>query len=204
MRPFNVKLLCSIGLLIGLAVTMGCGSGSDLLDEPGDRYTAFMSLTDAQDDDVLNIDVFFNPDCDGNGVFDDPEPFTDVIAYINIAVSANAPGITLRSYTIEYIPLLSPDSNGVYRLGPDLIDLTDHGSFTIHVSSNGEATFPITCMSMDTKNDLAFHMVTDADLANLEVARYTIRITLHFEDDSLEDRDIIVDRTVDMSSYDNC
>ncbi len=206
MRPFNMKLLCCIGLLMGVAmIILGCGSGGDLLDQPGYRYTAYMTLEDADEENVIEIDIYQIPDCNGDGVTDDPEPFTDVLATINIDVDEDAPGITLKGYTIEYIPLLSPDSGGVYRLGPNLIDLTDHGSFNFHIPSNGTGSFPITCMSYDTKNDLLSHMLTDADLLNLEVARYTIRITLHFEDDYLEDRDIVVDRTVDLSPYyDNC
>ena len=206
MRRFSLKPYCWLLLLAGLVTTLaGCGADGDILEPNTQRYTAFVSsLQDAEEDDVITIDVYRDSDCDDNGTADDPEPWTDVLADITVSVDEKAPGLTLTDYTIQYIPLRSPDTQGVYRTGPDLIDLTDHGSFTFSVPSGTEAEFTITCLSIDSKIDYRNHWLNDADLANLAVARYTIRITMYFVDEYSEERSITVERTVYLSNYDNC
>ena len=146
----------------------------------------------------------FHQDCDGNGIFDDPEIFTDLFADFQITVTAGAPGITLTSYTIEFIPELSNDSVGNTIMPPDLPDITDAGSFTLEIPSGTTAVFSTTCFTVDQKVDYFTRNQTDPVLANLIIARYTVRFTMVFADEFLEERVITESRTVLLGPYDNC
>ena len=94
MRRFSLKPYCWLLLLAGLVTTLaGCGADGDILEPNTQRYTAFVSsLQDAEEDDVITIDVYRDSDCDDNGTADDPEPWTDVLADITVSVDEKAPG----------------------------------------------------------------------------------------------------------------
>ena len=146
MRPFNVKLLCCIGLLAGLAVVIGCGAGGDLLDETGQRYTANIAIQEL-DEETLSVDVI-QDFCDT-----DVEDYGPASAAVNFAVDVNAPGITLQNYTIEYIPLPSEDGTGTIVMPPTLDSPLTGGNLGIDIVSGGTAAFEITCISVDTKEE---------------------------------------------------
>ena len=145
MRPFNVKLLCCIGLF-GFAIILGCGSGGDLLDEPGQRYTANIAIKDPKDE-TLSVDVIQDY-CEA-----DWEDYYPASAAVEFAVDANAPGITLTGYTLEYIPLESEDGTGTIVMPPTLDSPLRGGNLGIDIASGGSASFDITCMSVDTKEE---------------------------------------------------
>ena len=199
MRKAAKSLSIIILFALGCIWIYSCGSGSDLLDEQNSNYTGFISFSDGGQEDTLTIDVLRDLDCDNDGNATDPEPFTDVLARINISVDENAPGITLRDYQIEFIPISTPDPFGTPIMPPDLTDLTAHGSFTFSVPSGGDGSFTITCMNFNTKDQFVLNWP-----ATLENARYTIRVTLNFEDEYLEERQIILERTVLLDDYDRC
>ena len=176
----------------------GCGSG-DILDENNQRYRASMSLQDGGNDDYLTIDIYQNPDCDGEANTTDPEFYTDVLADITVSVDSGAPGITLNHYRIEYIPLLSSDGLGNAILPPELVEPED-GAYIVSVTSGGTGTFTITLLSVDVKEEFYNWWIT----STVDVARYEMRVTLYFTDEYLEDREIEVTRTVFLGNYDNC
>ena len=97
MRPFNVMLVCCIGLLIGLAAIIGCGSGGDLLDEPGTRYNAYAVPQDG-DEDTQEIDVW-QGDCNGT-----PEDFWPFDVKIVIEADSTAADFTVVSYDVYFRP----------------------------------------------------------------------------------------------------
>jgi len=97
MRPFNVKLLCCIGLLTGLAIVMGCGSGGDLLDETATRYSAYATPQDTGGD-TQEIDVI-QDDC--NGTAEDFLPF-DV--KITVTTDSTAASFYVNSYDVYLRP----------------------------------------------------------------------------------------------------
>ncbi|MCP3893251.1 MAG: hypothetical protein GY706_01265 [Bacteroides sp.] len=140
----NFKLICFVGLLAGLAL-LGCDGSDGPLDEPGQRYQAFMDIRDFSDL-TLSIDILQN-DCDG-----EPEEYGDVVADINISVDASAPGISLRDYTIEYFALISEDGTGNMVMPPDL-DRPFTGFYNFDIPSGGSGEFSITCMTVDTKEE---------------------------------------------------
>ena len=97
MRPFNVMLVCCIGLLIGLATIIGCGSGDDLLDEPGTRYNAYAIPQDA-DEDTQEIDVW-SSDCNGTA-----EGLTPFSVKIIIEADSTASNFTVPTYDVYFRP----------------------------------------------------------------------------------------------------
>jgi hypothetical protein len=209
----------------------GCGS-SDLLDEVGGRYTTSVVFTDA-DDETMTIDVA-RDECDDNatlsGGLDDLEVYTDVLADITITVAADAPGITITGYTLEYLGELSEDGTHTLVMPPTLNNLPDRGSNNLFIDSAASRTFTITCFSTDQKEDYRdligwtfYTTPIDEDgngsfdylfpywaiapgtiYEDLETSRYTIRITLHCTDEYGVDRDIEIRRTIYLGSYDNC
>jgi hypothetical protein len=212
MRPFNVKLLGCIGLLIGLAGIIGCGS-SDLLDEVGQRYSATVEIQDFSDID-LGIDIA-QDDCDLDATTtDDGEDYGPAIANVTISVATNTPGITLQSYTIEYIPQLSSTGDaGTPTLMPTDLEDPLPGVYNIDIASGGSKTFSITCMSVDTKQEYRNEQgwVWFNDGVNrywiapiLSEGRYTIRFTFTFLNTEGQTEIITKSATVWLGDFDNC
>jgi hypothetical protein len=194
-----------------LAIIVGCGSGGDLLDEVGQRYTATLEIEDFAGLD-LAIDIA-QDDCDANATTtDDFEEYGPAIANIDISVSSDAPGITLQSYSIQYIQLPSEDGTGTIVTPPDLDDPLP-GFYNIDIPSGGSATFPLTCMSVDTKEEyrlkLGWTEFNDGNLRfwvspGLDEGRYTIRFTFTFMNTEGHTETIVRDATVWLGDFDNC
>ena len=119
MRPNGKKLISAIGLMVTLSIFIGCGSGSDLLDEEETRYNAVALPFDGTQDSTNEIDVPpLITDCDGNGTADDPEeglfPF-DIQVIIDSDVDSGADfrvesyDVTLRPNHGAYTEFGSPD-----------------------------------------------------------------------------------------------
>lgn len=145
MRSFNAKLWGCIGIICVVAMIFGCGGG-DLLDENGQRYSASIAIKDL-DEETLTIDVI-QSFCDN-----DTEDFGDATAAVSVNVSADALGITLKSYVLEYIPLESEDGTGTIVMPPTLDSPLTGGNTTVDIPSGGSSTFEITCLSTDTKEE---------------------------------------------------
>ena len=143
MRSFNVKLWGCIGIICVMAMIIGCGGG-DLMDETGQRYTASVAIQDLGEN-TLNIDVIQNF-CDS-----DPEDYGDVSAEVSVGVSADALGITLQGYTIEYIPLESEDGSGNLVTPPALDGPLIGGNLGIDIASGSSATFENSSRAMKAR-----------------------------------------------------
>lgn len=207
MRSFNVKLWSCIAILTVLAmIVVGCGSGNDLLDEVGQRYTASIEIED-NGEGTLTVDIAREL-CDS-----DFEDYGPTIANVTVAVSSDAPGITLQSYTIQYIPQLSPDSTNKLVMPPDLADGFT-GSYSVDIASGSSGTFSLTCMSTDTKEEyrtkVGFVVVDNRPTEYywipplLEEGRYTIRFTFNFLNTEGQTETITKDATVYLGDFDNC
>ncbi len=117
MRPFNVKLLCCIGLLVGLGIIIGCGSDGDLLDQAGTRYSAYAVPND-NGEDTQEIDVWQDV-CDTNGTYEDFLPFDVSVV---ITTDTTAVDFYIESYDVSFRP-----NEGTYceesTPGCDYVDL---------------------------------------------------------------------------------
>jgi hypothetical protein len=103
-------------MAIGIAsLAVGCGGGdSGQPGSSGSAETGTQLSIAVTPTDTLNVDCFRNLDCNGDGVTDDPEPFTDHLATATITATTydipTQPGtgsgstIFLEHYTIEYVP----------------------------------------------------------------------------------------------------
>lgn len=145
MRSFNVKLWGCIGTICVVAMIIGCGGG-DLLDETGQRYSASIAIKDLGEE-TLTVDVIQSY-CDS-----DVEDYGDATAAVSVTVSEDALGITLESYSIEYIPLESEDGTGTIVMPPTLDGPLTGGNSGIDIGSGGSEDFTITCLSTDTKEE---------------------------------------------------
>lgn len=92
-----------IGLMVTLLIFVGCGSGSDLLDEPTNRYHGSV-VTEDNGTSTTNIDVVQTLDCDGDVSTVDPEPFT--LFDIQVTVESDSTGdiFNVESYTVTFRP----------------------------------------------------------------------------------------------------
>jgi hypothetical protein len=215
------RMIMCVGLVVIIAasfLTYGCGGADDpLLDEVGQRYTGNISFSDADEDGVLAIDTVQDACAvdEDTGEVTEYETFTDVyIGQVTVSVAEDAPGISLKSYSINYTALGSATGSSTLEVPPDLIDPPD-GYYTIDISSGGTATFALTYLTMDTKDEFNIEMgwlyydgsnwVYDLpEPGELQVARYRMTLILHFEDEYGVDRDITFERTLYLSEYDNC
>ncbi len=190
-------------LLTGL---WGCGD-IEPLDEPGDVYTASLVFLDVSpaDDETISIDIFQNLDCNGDGVFDDPEDYGPVYAYLTVAIDSSVNGLTLDSYDIEYIPLSTPLSGGGTIVPIDLEDAFDQGDGTDYFGSGTTTSLTFTFMTTQTKTQY-YNWWTGGAPQNTQVdqSRYNFRLTCHFIDDSGVEREMEFNRTVYLGAFDNC
>ena len=184
-----------LGVLLifwGLLTLYACGSGGgDILNEMGQRYTSSLVIQD-NGDETLDIDVVQDM-CDT-----DPEPFTNVFGVLTVAVPSGSAGLTLVSYTIQYVPLASADGSGATVMPPELVS-PGEGYAHFDIAAGGSADLTFTCMSIDTKEEYVNFVP-----ATLGYGRYAIVFTFHFRSTVGEDVDITVDRTVYLGEYDNC
>lgn len=216
MRPFNGKLLCCIGLLIGMAVIAGCGSSNGPLDPVGQQYTATIAVQDPFTDNDLSVDIA-QDDCDMNATTnDDWEDYGPVSAYVVIEAAEDVPGITIQSYTIQYIALPSPDGTGAVVMPPALTSPPLVGNFGIDVTPGGKAEFSLTCMSVDTKQeyrdaigwtlyyDSATQWIGWINPSELDEGRYTVRFTFNYVNTEGHTGSIVRDATVWLGDFDDC
>ncbi len=190
-----VNILGLIAVVMGTTWLCGCGS-TDLMDELGQSYQATLTVKD-NDTDTVQVDIL-QDDCDGT-----PEDYSDALGEIEIVAGSKVAGLTLQSYNISYIPLLSPDRNNVNQMPPDLT-APETGYTTIEIPPASTVTFTITLMSTDTKRVVLLALINDPALVDLSTARYAIRVVMHFRDQYGNSKDITVERTVYLTDYDNC
>ncbi len=193
-----------VGLIMLILVTLGtygCGSSDGPLDEIEQRYSATLTVLDL-DEETIQVDVVQDICSDDNGTIE-YEDFSDALGEVTVTASEGTAGLTLKSYEIQYTPLESADSLNILRMPPELADPPD-GATSVAVPANSTVTFTITLISVDTKAAYVYLRSSDSNLSNLAVARYHIEVTLHFEDENGNDKDITVERTVYFSDYDHC
>jgi hypothetical protein len=195
-RAANKIKIALVLLLVGLWC-YGCGTG-DILDENGHRYQTDVEFTDAEEDGVLSIDVYQNGDCNGDGNFTDPEPFTDVLANIEVTAIEDAPGLTMTGYKVSFKPLTSTDITGSAYDPPDM-PIVYTGTYDVDIPTNSSVSFWITCMEIDMK----LYMGTQLPAAAVN-ARYEVTIRMDFVDEYGQPRDLTIRRTLYFGSYDNC
>ena len=196
MRPFNVKLVCCIGLFIVAAtIIIGCGSGSDLLDEVGYRYTAHVTTVIDGEEETSNLDIGAD-DCDLNA----STPDDDTLVYswtiaLMVEADENTPDLRVNGFTVTLTPidgLYEDDATG------DMIPMTpitmpaQLGNLTYQYTTpllmqNGsiEFTMPI----LWSPQDKFYYLDLLEDMAGLsptEALRsensYTVHIVLHCSD----------------------
>lgn len=186
-------------IIILLMVLLFCGCGSeDVLDETNQRYETYVSFHDGGEEGVMTVDIDMVTDCNGDGVFDDGEFFTDLFADITITINdITTPGLEMTGYDITFRPLRSYDQLG-NAISPPNVGIY-HGNFDVNIPTLSEVEFSITCMEADLK----IYMGSFLNAIDW-VFRYEVTIDMHFVDDYGEDRDITVVRTLDFGAYNNC
>jgi len=142
MRRASCKLV--LAAIFGVMMVFGCGSS---IDEMGQRYTASLEVEDVSGA-TLAIDVCQDM-CD-----DEWEEFGPAIGQVTVGVAVDSPGITLKTYTIDYFPLPSPD--GTSQTLPPRLESPLPGLHSIDIGPGGSATFSLTLMSVDTKQEFIF------------------------------------------------
>ena len=210
MRRFNLKFTGFIGILAALALFIGCGGSDGFLDEANGRFTYSLTLDDGgQSEDEIDI---LQSNCDGNATSsDDDEDFFATIGTITVSVASDAPGLTLKDYSIRYIPVASPTGNNTIENPPALMSPGSQG-MSWYIGSGETKSTSIPVLSIDTKEEYRDDVGFIQDPISLVVtvwpeldnAYYTIRITLNFEDDNQQDKTIEIEETVWLGPWDNC
>ena len=136
-------------LLVGiLGVLAACGSpGGDGCGGIEDLVSCVDVVSiqpSANGTETSNVDAFQNPDCNGDQVFDDPEPFTDHNADFTFANSTfpgatDSQAVSLRSVTITY----SINNCPVGATCPPLSEVSQGVALAIPKDSQASATFPL-------------------------------------------------------------
>lgn len=195
-KAANKLTIVLVLLLVGLWY-YGCGSG-DILDENNLRYRTDVFFSDADEDEILTVDVDIIGDCNGDGNFTDPEFFTDLFANITISIDdETTPGIEMTGYKVSFRPLRSYDQSG-NEITPPSVG-TYLGDYDVIIPPLSEVSFFITCMEADLKLYIG-SFLNAADW----IFRYEVTIKMDFIDDYKVARDITVTRTLYFGAYNNC
>ncbi len=197
----NCRLTCRLVLLLIICLFLGACGSSDVSDVERD-FSASMTVTDAGET-TRDIDVFMNPDCDGDVTTDDPETFTNVSADITIFVSDTGLAIRIGSYTVDFLPLQSPDGTGTLITPPSLSSYPDTMLNSDWIDTGTSSTISgITVMTFDTKTEYRAKQEA-AGLVN-QVGLYTISVTLSIVDEEGGRFSLVVNEQVTLSFYNNC
>lgn len=103
MRPISIKLMGIIGLVVTLFIFTGCSESTDVLDEMVTRYHGVASSVDG-DSSTDEIDVWQNPDCDGDPTTPDAEPFYSFNAQVVIDSDSTGAEFRVESYSVSLRP----------------------------------------------------------------------------------------------------
>lgn len=191
-----IGVLLTAFMLIG-GMIYGCGPG-DLLEEENLRYRTNVSFTDADEDDILTVDIDPIFDCNGDGNTTDPEFMTDLFANITIEIEdEDTPALEMTGYKVSFKPLRSYDQSGNAVMPPAVG--TYLGEYDVIIPPASEVSFWITCMEYDMK------LYIDTFLNPIDlIFRYEVTIKMDFVDEYDEGRDITVKRTLYFGAYNNC
>jgi len=107
MRAFHVKLWGCIGLLAGFAIILGCGSGTDLLDEVGYRYQISVVVPSDRNVDTSDIDVFQTCDDVLSNGDEDEDSITKAQVALTFLSEKETPDVWVYHITMEYTLLES-------------------------------------------------------------------------------------------------
>ncbi|MCP4745859.1 MAG: hypothetical protein GY874_06905 [Desulfobacteraceae bacterium] len=197
------KTIGLIVLFLGTIVMTGCGT-DDLLDETGDRYTGSIELADDGEGSstTLTIDIH-RADCIDDEGNSEPEEFSDTVAIVTITADEDAPTITLEDYTLEWYPLESENSSGSLELPPEIPD-PDKGNYSFTITGSSTNSITMECLTATSKLNLPARVAAEGNFSAADVLRYTVRITLYFEDSFGKERVIQLERTVYLGAYDHC
>jgi hypothetical protein len=157
MRQFNVKLWGCIGLLAGLSIILGCGSGTDLLDQTGYRYQISLAVPEDRNVSTSDIDVYQS--C--NDVYSDGDEDEDSITKAQVEVTfqsqSDTPDIWVYRVQIEYtlleafgtpdntpviptnisnVDIFIPGDGGTSTASIDLLTITDKEIYTALIGNN--------------------------------------------------------------------
>lgn len=102
MRSFNVKLWSCIGVLAGLAIILGCGSGSDLLDEAGYRYQISLATPKDRNTATSDIDVYLTCDDLTSNGDEGEDSLTKASVTLTFLSGADQPDAWVYRIQIEY------------------------------------------------------------------------------------------------------
>ena len=146
-----------------------------------------------------DVDVTFNQDCNGDGVLDDPEPFTAHGATVTFSNSTfptadNGLPVTIRSVTVSYSLLICPPG----AVCPPLTGFTQNVSFNIPADATTSDEFPLVPLSV--KNEFTAQGGSSAAFPTYG-ANYTFTGTTDFFNDTIT---IEGSTSVVLGGFNNC
>ncbi len=193
----NCRLTCRLVLLLIICLFLGACGASDVSNEERD-YWASMAVTDAGGL-TRDIDVYRNLDCDGDGVADDPEIFTNVSGDITIFVSDTGLPIRVESYSVDFLPMQSVDGTGNPVTPPSLSSYADAMLNSDWIDTGTSYTISaVTVLTTDTKDEYL------AKWSGNRVSLYTISVTLSIVDEEGDHFSLVVNEQVNLGFYDHC
>jgi hypothetical protein len=208
MRPFNVKLLCWIGLLACFAFVMGCGSG-DLLDTIAFQYSASMVPMDG---DTLTDDIDIYQSTCASGT----ESFYDLSARVTVETDSTASSIRINRYVVYVTPLhgvYSPDAGASYiaydppELSPALTSLT-YLDDQVVIDSNGKLQFDMLiwphAYKLSFRNEISA-VVGSALNAIYSDSVYSVHVDFYATDtENNQDVTFEADMSINLLAVSNC
>ena len=193
MRSFKVKLWGSIVLLAGFAIVLGCGSGTDLLDDIGYRYRISSANPSDRGAETKDIDVWHDCDNDLSNGDDGEDSLT--AATVTLAFKSNTDEADIFVYQIQTDFTLSKYSGPVAP--PELPSNTS--SVNIFVPGNGGSSDPQEIDLLSPADKLAYtDTITDAGLTTQAVFHVKVTAFLTYTPGSA-DNTLEISRSFDIN-----
>lgn len=224
-------------LALGVAGLASCGSGDDASDGPScggaDESGICLQVTlidpfNLDEEFTSDVDINFVADCNGDGVFDDPEDFTEHFADVTFSaslVSGNpvaASFVQVTSMTVTFTQNttdpgatcgvsspFTPNCNAVAGAGPAIFPLTTPINVVIPVGTSVTQILPM--VNFQRKQDYTpaagFDIFTDGPFdpgGNVAFLSYHVRFVFTGEDEFGNNVDATGAEQITFGAYNNC
>ncbi len=178
----------------------GCGGagqpGSSGSSDTGIKISATIQVNDAGTSNAGMVDVYQNPDCDGDPTTNDPEDFYDALGDLSVTTTNLSSGtgntLYITDYSVEFIPQYSTD-----HYPPDLTPLTFQKSITLPPDSTTSDS--VILVPVKTKSEYL-----NSPAGGTDQGYYSIKVKFNGESEVGEPFSFSVYTEALFTNYDNC
>jgi len=147
-----------------------------------------------------NVDIFRNPDCDGNPGTNDPEPFTEHPAMVKLTLKSSNPNDPTSEHIIERYEI----NYTTETPGAPPIQSFQSGYQTIVLKPDTETEFQVVMVDIPRKLKLYEDLMSGQYTPQYQVLTYTAVYTFYGKDIYGNPFQTVLQTNFDVGDYDYC